>query len=182
MKISELVKQGLAEVADDGTTLVKVSPDVSGKIEIDEGIKVIDHFAFATCKDVTEVVISDTVEEIRHGAFLCCTGLNEIDVPDSVKTIGAGAFSHCGDVDRIIIPDGVKIEPDAYEGTNLGMQITRENENTLKREEVSEKAEISLNDYSHIHNETSEEKVSDLKLEHDKDDDKTKNDDVEFDL
>lgn len=181
MKISELVKQGLAEVADDGTTLVKVSPDVSGKVEIDAGIKVIDHFAFATCKDVTEVVIPNSVEEIRHGAFLCCTGLNEIDVPDSVKTIGAGAFSHCGDLDRVIIPDGVNIEPDAYEGTKLGMQITRENEYTTAREAASEKSSISLSDYSDMHNEVGEEKDSNIaKAEKDNEDAKDNDDGMEI--
>lgn len=64
-------------------------------------------WAFANCKNLDKVTISEGVKEICSGAFLRCENLTEITIPNSVTVIGSMAFSECG-IGEITIPDGVK--------------------------------------------------------------------------
>ena len=68
--------------------------------------------AFAGCKSIESVVLSNSVTSIGDSAFRGCTGLTSITIPDSVTSIGEVAFSGCTGLTSITIPKSV---------TNIGV-------------------------------------------------------------
>ena len=55
-------------------------------------VTAIDNLAFAHCKNLTSIKISDRVTSIGTSAFHNCNSLTNITIPDSVTSIGASAF------------------------------------------------------------------------------------------
>lgn len=51
--------------------------------------------AFASCTELTSVIIPKSITKIGEYAFLRCSSLTEIEIPDGVTTIGAEAFADC---------------------------------------------------------------------------------------
>lgn len=51
--------------------------------------------AFASCNNLTSVVIGTNVTSIGFDAFEFCTGLQTVTIPDSVTNIGDSAFYSC---------------------------------------------------------------------------------------
>ena len=72
------------------------------------GVEKIGGWAFANCKKLNEITISEGVKEIDSCAFLRCESLTDITIPNSVEVIGSMAFSECG-ISEITIPGSVKI-------------------------------------------------------------------------
>ena len=70
----------------------------------DVTIKKIDPYAFASRKDIENIVISDGVEEIGACAFADCENIESITIPESVTKIGAGAFSGCKNLTKVNLP------------------------------------------------------------------------------
>ena len=64
--------------------------------------------AFANCKNLTSVKLTDNVKRIGAGAFMGCDGLTSFDLM-SVEYLGAGVFSWCGSLKSMTIPSTVKI-------------------------------------------------------------------------
>lgn len=64
--------------------------------------------AFANCKNLTSVKLTDNVKRIGAGAFTGCDGLTSFDLM-SVEYLGAGVFSWCGSLKSMTIPSTVKI-------------------------------------------------------------------------
>ena len=64
--------------------------------------------AFANCKNLTSVKLTDNVKRIGAGAFTGCDGLTSFDLM-SVEYLGAGVFSWCGSLKRMTIASTVKI-------------------------------------------------------------------------
>ena len=54
--------------------------------------------AFAGCKNLTSVFVSDGISHIRHRAFAGCTALKSIDLPGSILDIENEAFSGCNNI------------------------------------------------------------------------------------
>ena len=63
--------------------------------------------AFAGCKSIESVVLSNSVTGIDDSAFRNCDSLTSITIPDSVTSIGEGAFSGCTGLTSITIPKSV---------------------------------------------------------------------------
>ncbi len=64
-------------------------------------------YAFASCKSLTSVTISEGVIRIDDYAFYSCSGLTDITIPDSVTSIGVQAFYSCTALTSISIPDSI---------------------------------------------------------------------------
>ena len=61
-------------------------------------------YAFANCKNITEITIPDTVKSIGSHAFWGCSSLTGIVVPDDVKTVGDHAFRDCTGLKSVTLP------------------------------------------------------------------------------
>lgn len=58
--------------------------------------------AFANCKNLKHVIISDGVTTIEDYAFQYCTNLKKMEVPNSISTVGQGVFNYCNNIDEPI--------------------------------------------------------------------------------
>lgn len=77
-------------------------------------IKRIGRQAFAGCRNLTSVVLSENLEEIPSGCFND-SALISVAIPYGVKTIRDSAFSNCCNLEYISIPDSVKnIESNSF--------------------------------------------------------------------
>ena len=66
--------------------------------------------AFANCKGIETLIISEGIEQIGDEAFSQCNNLRIVQLPTTLRKIGASAFSSTA-VERMDIPNGVtKIE------------------------------------------------------------------------
>ena len=87
------------------------------KIVVEEGITVIDEYAFYKLVNVTEAVLPGTVTSIGRYAFSGCSAMTEITLPESLTTLYYGAFSGCSGLTDINIPASVtSMECDAFAG------------------------------------------------------------------
>ena len=69
-------------------------------------IRVIDRFAFSSCKDVKHVILPDTVQEIGYGAFHY-SGIKDIVIPDSVTKMEHEVFEECWSLTSAVIGKGI---------------------------------------------------------------------------
>lgn len=75
--------------------------------------------AFAYCRNLETIMISDGITEIRNRTFYGCSSLKNINIPNNVKSIGDEVFYKCKSLTNITISDGVKsIGMDAFYGCN----------------------------------------------------------------
>ena len=90
----------------------------SGEIyRVPDGIKTINHHAFAECKNLTEVIFPDSLTEIGDYTFENCSNLAKVNIPDNVKRIGYCAFQDCKNLRELTIPESVeKIERSSFNG------------------------------------------------------------------
>ncbi len=87
------------------------------RIEVPEGEKVIDQFAFFLSDSLTNVKLPEGLRHIRYCAFSDCLNLSEINLPAGLVTIEHGAFMGCYSLSDIILPDSVStIGPLAFLG------------------------------------------------------------------
>ena len=103
--------------------------DYSGNIVIPESVKManntytvigIGERAFAQCKNLTSVTISNTVTDIGEMAFEGCN-LSSIAIPKSVMIIGWDAFNGCRDLTSITIDSDADISEADLEFTKNGI-------------------------------------------------------------
>ena len=81
--------------------------------------------AFAGCKSIESVVLSNSVTSIGDSAFRGCTGLTSVTIPNSVTSIGEDAFYECSSLTNITIPDSVtSIGDSAFRGCTGLTSIT----------------------------------------------------------
>ena len=97
------------QLNDDGTATVTACDKSKSNIVIQatyRGHKVtsIAPSAFADCKSLQSVTISENISSIGSYAFDNCTSLTSIVIPDSVITIGSYAFSGCSSLESLTIP------------------------------------------------------------------------------
>ena len=64
--------------------------------------------AFADCKKLTEVVISDSVTDIGNLAFQGCSNLSTVVMGNHVKNINYSSFKDCTSLTEIVLPASVK--------------------------------------------------------------------------
>ncbi len=83
--------------------------------------------AFANCKSLTNVVLSDKIGIISPGAFSGCTSLSDITLPDNPNftIISNKVFYGCTSLTEIVIPDSVKtIGESAFDGCTALAKVT----------------------------------------------------------
>lgn len=90
-------------------------------IDIPDGTRTIDAFAFYGCPELEKVNIANGVTSIGKNAFEECRKIQKIVIPNSVNTIGEYAFAQCTNLTSIVIGNGLKIIPEylCYKCGNL---------------------------------------------------------------
>lgn len=92
----------------DRTELLFCPDGYYGTVTVHENAKKIEDQAFASCQNITEVILPEELTTIGDGAFKVCAKLVTINIPSSVKTIGEEAFCLCTNLPEIRIPGSVK--------------------------------------------------------------------------
>ena len=69
-------------------------------IEIPEGIKYINEYAFYNNNTVTQINLPSSLVSIGQRAFVSCNKLSSLTIPSSVTSIGAQAFQNCSGFKR----------------------------------------------------------------------------------
>ena len=76
-------------------------------IPADGSITSIGDGAFASCRNLTSIVIPDSVTTIGDWAFYWCSSLTSVTIGDYVTSIGDRAFSDCTSLTSVTIPNSV---------------------------------------------------------------------------
>ena len=77
------------------------------EVNIEEGITIINYYAFASCSSLQTINLSDGLIEIGNEAFSFCKSLKKIILPNSISKIGTRAFSSCESLTNIYIPNTI---------------------------------------------------------------------------
>ena len=64
-------------------------------VYIPEGVESIGRYAFADCKDLTNVELPVGLKIINEGAFMYCSNLESIILPSTLEVIDFGVFEGC---------------------------------------------------------------------------------------
>ena len=108
-----------------GNYLIETKVEISDKVEIKQGTKVIAGETFAYRRSLESVTIPDSVTSIGDRAFEGCTSLTSVTIPDSVTRIGEDTFRGCTSLTSIIIPDSVtRIGGDTFRGCTSLASVT----------------------------------------------------------
>ena len=100
------------EDGDGNVTYVSGDITIPGKIVKDGVVYTVTGIgerAFANCKNLTSVKLTDNVKRIGGGAFTGCDGLTSFDLMSVEYLGGGGVFSWCGSLKSMTIPSTVKI-------------------------------------------------------------------------
>ena len=105
-------------IIENGVLTKYVGP--GGDVVIPEGVTKIGDEAFAQCKALTGVIMSDTVKTIGSGSFFWCRNLKRVQLGKHVEKIDVFAFNSCDQLKEITIGESVKvIEIQAFGGCLL---------------------------------------------------------------
>ncbi len=78
-------------------------------VELHPDTVIIADNAFAGCKKLKIVTVSDKVKRIPSFAFAGCTSLETVDLPEGIEEIGNGAFTDCQSLSYLYIPSTVTV-------------------------------------------------------------------------
>ena len=95
-----------------GELLVLCERDTVGEVALTEGTLAINDYAFACCKDLTQIKLPKTLQFIGMSAFEECTGLKSIVLPASLTRIATNAFLGCTNLTDIYY-EGTREEREA---------------------------------------------------------------------
>lgn len=79
------------------------------EIELDEGIIMIDCFAFANCRNLETVKFPSSLKYISAFAFANCSKLKNIILPKGFYGIDMGAFYNCSSLRNIKFPESLRV-------------------------------------------------------------------------
>ena len=89
------------------------------RLKIPGSVKSIGVWSFLRCRELREVVISESRDyvTINYSAFYSCCKLEKVEIPESVKRIGGLAFMGCKGAEIVLeINKNRVIERDAFAG------------------------------------------------------------------
>ena len=82
--------------SDNGKTLLRYLPGIEQTVfKVPEGVTKIADGAFARCKKLKEVILSNDIDKIESCAFEGCVSLESIKIPASVKFVSFHVFREC---------------------------------------------------------------------------------------
>ena len=78
-------------------------------VTIPKGVISIGDYSFWACTSLTSIIIPNGVVSMGESSFRDCTSLTKVTIPDSVTLIDVCAFSSCTSLTKVTIPDGVTL-------------------------------------------------------------------------
>ena len=90
------------------TTIVYVSPRISGHVTLPDTLTKIGEYAFRNCTALTGITIPSSVTGIGAGAFYGCSGLENIVIPETVTKLYDETFYGCSGLRTAVLPNGLK--------------------------------------------------------------------------
>ena len=98
----------------DGVRIKSVKSNrMRGTVAIPHFVTEISAEAFAGCKFLTRIALSDRLRSIGAGAFSQCRDLFDVLIPAGVNHIGKGAFADCYDLG--VICAAAPTQPDGWD-------------------------------------------------------------------
>lgn len=92
---------------------------------VPEGTLIIGNCAFASDKQLTQVILPSTLTEIKPFAFSYCSHLAGIVIPEGVTVVGETAFGGCKDLTSVTIPASLAIiEPYTFRACKKLTEVT----------------------------------------------------------
>jgi hypothetical protein len=88
-------------------TVIRCPQRKAGSYIVPDGVTSIGDYAFATCTNLTSVVLGNGVANIGKFAFYSCSSLTNIPLPESITSIPSLAFARCTSLPSVTIPDTV---------------------------------------------------------------------------
>lgn len=95
------------------------------RIEIPEGMTMIDQNAFRGNTNLKEIVLPTTLKTIGYGAFEN-TGLEKLVLPASLTSIGDRAFAGISTLKEVVIPKNLTYAPNIFAGSENLKKVTFE--------------------------------------------------------
>lgn len=92
----------------DKKRFIKYPEGIGGNFVIEEGVEVIEDYAFEDSLKLTNVTIPNTVTTIGNYAFSNCNYIEKLELPSSIISIGERAFEACSKTPVLIIPSSVE--------------------------------------------------------------------------
>ena len=71
------------------------------KVELKEGIRVIDNLAFSGCPNIHDIVIPGSVVQLCDYAFYKCQNLTTVTLGEELRLLGRGVFNDCPNITTI---------------------------------------------------------------------------------
>ncbi len=98
-------------IGDNGAIVTAASP-ATGALAIPSNlggqpVVEIGYAAFASCEELTAVIIPAGVKSIADRAFQYCSLLERVTIPESVTNIGTMAFQYCESLPSLALPQGL---------------------------------------------------------------------------
>ena len=103
--LSNVYKNGKGVITFDGE-LTKIGPSAFNgstnlrSIQVPEGIRSIEVYAFFECEELVNVVLPEGVVTIAQKAFSGCGKLSGINFPESLSEIKVAAFENCSSLKK----------------------------------------------------------------------------------
>lgn len=97
------------------------------EIELPKSVLSIGAAAFRYCDFLAKVTLSEGLERIGDGAFGVCVNLKEIALPRSLKSIGNGAFYECSITEAALSGNMESLGEKAFQNCNYLTAVTIEN-------------------------------------------------------
>lgn len=95
-----------------------------GSIEVPEGVKIINRFAFKHNAVIRSVVLPTGLCVIDESAFRGCINLEYVSLPHTLKRLGSTSFMDCKSLKEITIPDSVeRVYDGAFSGCSALSKI-----------------------------------------------------------
>lgn len=83
--------------------------EVMKNVVIQEGIELIDYYAFLDCTSLESIKLPDTLQTIEYYAFQGCSSLKSIHLPEKITDIPKEAFSFCESLSSITVDENNEV-------------------------------------------------------------------------